>query len=229
MKISQLEKRIEISFEDKDHIKNAFVHRSYLNENKSFKLGSNEKLEFLGDSVLSLITSVYLYKKYPRHSEGDYTDIKAAIVKTESLFEAAKGLDLGTYLLLSHGEEDNNGRTNMSILADCFEALIGAIYLDHGFDIAYNFVVKNLFQNRLDIIIKNKLYLSSKNRLQEYWQDKYKSLPCYKLIKESGPEHNKEYRIGAYYKDKLLGQGVGSSKKSAEEKAARDALQSLGV
>jgi ribonuclease-3 len=226
---AHLEEKINFHFEDKKLLENAFVHRSYLNENKSFKYPSNEKFEFLGDSVLSLITSVYLFNHYKNLSEGAYTDIKASIVKTESLFEAAKKLQLGDYLYLSHGEDENKGRENMSILADCFEALLGAIYLDKGFDAAYNFVETFLFGETLDDIVQNNKYLSSKNRLQEYWQEKYKVLPIYTLIDESGPEHNKRYHIGVFHNEKLLGEGRGGSKKSAEEQAAQDALQKLGI
>lgn len=225
--ISVLQDTIGIQFNDRELLKSAFVHRSYLNENKDFKFPSNEKLEFLGDSVLSLITSIYLFRTYPALQEGDYTDIKASIVKTESLFEAAKKLSLGDYLYLSKGEDDNNGRESISILADCFEAVLATIFLDQGFDTAYKFVVTFLFTNKLSAIVESKEYLSAKNRLQEYWQEKYKTLPVYKLITEEGPEHHKSYTIGVYHKGNLLGQGKGWSKKSAEEKAAKDALKSL--
>lgn len=225
--IKSLEDKIGIQFKDEELLRSAFVHRSYLNENKDFKFPSNEKLEFLGDSVLSLITSIYLFRKYPTLQEGDYTDIKASIVKTESLFEAATKLSLGDYLYLSKGEDDNNGRESTSILADCFEAVLATIFLDQGFDVAYSFVVTFLFIDKLGNIVESKEYLSAKNRLQEYWQEKYKTLPVYKLIVEEGPEHHKSYTIGVYHKGKLLGQGKGWSKKSAEEKAAKDALKSL--
>lgn len=225
--ISVLQDKIGIQFKDKELLASAFVHRSYLNENKDFKFPSNEKLEFLGDSVLSLITSIYLFRTYPALQEGDYTDIKAAIVKTESLYEAASQLALGDYLYLSKGEDDNHGRESISILADCFEAVLATIFLDQGFDTAYNFVVTFLFTNKLTSIVESKEYLSAKNRLQEYWQEKFKTLPVYKLITEEGPEHHKSYTIGVYHKGALLGKGKGWSKKSAEEKAAKDALKSL--
>lgn len=227
--IQNLEKKIGISFKDKELLRSAFVHRSYLNENKTFKFPSNEKLEFLGDSVLSLITSIYLFRTYPDLQEGDYTDIKASIVKTESLYEVAKSLSLGDYLFLSKGEDDNKGRESTSILADCFEAVLATIFLDQGFETAYDFVVKFLFADKLDAVVESKAYLSSKNRLQEYWQEKYRTLPVYKLIKEDGPEHHKRYTVGVYHKSKLLGEGEGWSKKSAEEKAAKLALKELGM
>ena len=154
-----LESRISIHFEDRQLLQNVFVHRSYLNENREFELPSNEKLEFLGDSVLSLTTSIYLYRKYSSLQEGDYTDIKASIVRTESLAAVASELELGNYLYLSHGEERGKGRTKTNIQADVFEALIGAIFIDRGFDMAYDFISKYLFADRLDYIVKNKLYI----------------------------------------------------------------------
>src|SRR3990172_8640238 len=163
--LDQLETSLDLNFKNKNLLENVFIHRSYLNEHKNFYLASNEKLEFLGDSVLSLVTSVYLYKNYPDLMEGDYTEIKAAIVRTESLAEAAMSLNLGDYLYLSKGQDKEVGRKNKNILADCFEALIAAIFIDASFESAYAFVLKYLFTNKLDKIIKNKLYLSPKSRL----------------------------------------------------------------
>lgn len=224
---SELEKIITIHFTNSDLIKNVFVHRSYLNEHKDFYLASNEKLEFLGDSVLSLATSIYLYKNYPSLQEGDYTDIKASIVRTESLAEVAKELNLGNYLFLSKGEEQGKGKENMNILADCFEALIAAIFMDQGFDKAYEFIIKHLFKDRLSYIVKNKLYLSPKSRLQELIQAKHKVLPIYKVLEEKGPEHKKEFRVAVVLNSQRLGVGTGSSKKQAEESAAKVALEKI--
>jgi ribonuclease-3 len=224
---SELEKAIGITFKDEVLLENVFIHRSYLNEHKQYPLPSNEKLEFLGDSVLSLITSIYLYKNFADLQEGDYTDIKAAIVRTESLAEAGARLELGKYLFLSKGEEKGKGRSNTNILADCFEALVAAIFIDKDFDTAYNFVLKNLFMNKLEYIVENKLYLSPKSRLQEILQAKHKVLPVYKTVSENGPEHNKEFKVSVYLKDKLLGVGVASSKKHAEEQAAKNALEKM--
>jgi len=221
----KIEKKISVLFKNKELLKNVFIHRSYLNEHRSLKLVSNERLEFLGDSVLSLITSVYLFKNYPELAEGDYTEIKSSIVKTESLAEAALSLGLSKYLYLSHGEEKGGGRTNKNILADCFEALIGAIFLDNSFESAYAFVGSFLFKKKLDDIVKNKSYLSSKSRLQEYIQGKYKTIPNYRVLEEKGPEHKRIFKIGVYYKDRFLGTGVAPSKKEAEEKAAQKAFE----
>lgn len=219
-----LEKIIGISFKDKKLFKNAFIHRSYLNENKHFELPSNEKLEFLGDSVLSLISSVYLYKNYPLLHEGDYTEIKSSIVRTESLAEAAKDLKLGNYLYLSKGEEINNGRKNRNILADCFEALIAVIFIDQGFRKANSFVTEYLFKERLTHLIDDELYLSSKSRLQEIFQNKFKTVPIYKVLGEKGPEHKRIFKVGVFMRDKKLAEATGASKKEAEEKAAGKVL-----
>ncbi|OGK52076.1 ribonuclease III [Candidatus Roizmanbacteria bacterium RIFCSPLOWO2_01_FULL_41_22] len=222
-----LEKKIDLEFNKKTLLKDVFIHRSYLNEHRKLHLPSNEKLEFLGDSVLSLITSIYLYKNFPDLKEGDYTDIKASIVRTESLAEVAQKLALGEYLYLSKGEEKGKGRINSNILADTFEALIAAIFIDRGFDSAYDFILKNLFKEKLDYIVKNKLYLSPKSRLQEIIQAKYKVLPSYQTIKETGPEHDKIFQVEVLVKDHKLGEGQGSSKKTAEEKAAENSLEKM--
>lgn len=219
--------KIGLTIDDEELIQNVFVHRSYLNEHKSYHLPSNEKLEFLGDSVLSLITSIYLYKNYPNLAEGEYTDIKASVVRMESLAEVATTLGLGKYLLLSKGEESNNGRQNTNILADCFEACIAAVFLNKGFDEAYTFVSTFLFQDRLNHIVENKLYLSPKSHLQEVVQDKFKMLPQYEIVNESGPEHNKMFQVSVTINDELFGTAEGKSKKHAEEQAARLALEKL--
>jgi len=227
--LNKLEKRINISFKDEKLLRNVFVHRSYLNENQEFELPSNEKLEFLGDSVLSLATSIYLYRMYSDLQEGDYTDIKASIVRTESLAAVSSELELGSYLYLSHGEEKGNGRTKTNILADVFEALIAAIFIDQGFDTAYTFITTYLFTDRLDHIVKNKLYLSPKSRLQEITQAQFKELPVYELVEAVGPEHKKTFAIKVFVNGELRGEGSGKSKKQAEESAAQNALELLHI
>lgn len=224
----ELENQLKIHFNNGVLLENALIHRSYLNEHKKFHLSSNEKLEFLGDSVLSLTTTIYLYHHYPLLDEGIYTDIKASIVRTESLADAAKVINLGKYLYLSKGEELHGGRVNKNILADCFEAVVGAIFIDSGFDCAYNFIVKYLFAEKLDYIVKNKLYLSPKSRLQEIIQSKHRVLPNYVIVEEKGPEHQKHFKIAVYLKDKKLSEGQGNSKKEAEEEAAKIALKLVG-
>lgn len=225
---TELETTLGVQIKSRELLENVFVHRSYLNENKDFHLPSNEKMEFLGDSVLSLITSMYLYKYYPDLEEGDYTDIKAAIVRTESLGAAAQVLKLGQYLYLSRGEEKGMGRDNINILADTFEALVACLFIDIGFESAYHFVLKHLFHDKLDHIIKNKLYLSPKSRLQEHLQAKHKMLPTYRIVSEEGPEHKKIFTVSVYFQDTLLGTGTGISKKQAEEAAAKKALEKMG-
>lgn len=218
---------IGIDITDEVLLQNVFIHRSFLNENKNYNLPSNEKLEFLGDSVLSLVTSIYLYKNYPELVEGQYTDIKASVVRMESLSAVAVRLGLGAYLQLSKGEEQNNGRVNTNILADCFEALIAAVFLDKGFEVSYEFISRFLFADRLDHIVKNKLYLSPKSHLQEIVQDRFKVLPTYTIVTESGPEHDKMFRISVSIQDTEYGVGEAKSKKHAEENAARIALEKL--
>lgn len=220
-----LEQAINIKFSNQELLLNVFVHRSYLNEHKNYFLPSNEKLEFLGDSVLSLTTSIYLYKNYGHLKEGDYTDIKASVVRTESLAEAAKNLNLGSYLLLSKGEERGRGREKTNILADVFEALIAAIFIDRGFDSAYKFICDHLFKDKLSNIVENKLYLSPKSHLQEITQSKHKELPKYVLLKSTGPEHKKEFKIAVFINGEQMAIGEGKSKKQAEEKAAEIALE----
>lgn len=226
-KYSNLEYKISVTFKNQSLLENAFIHRSYLNEHKNFSLPSNERLEFLGDSVLSLITSVYLFRKFPALKEGEYTEIKSAIVKTDSLAEAAKKLGLSDYLRLSLGEERSGGKLNKNILADCFEAVIGAIFLDSNFETGYEFVIKFLFAGTLDHVVKNKLYLAPKSKLQEIIQGKYKTIPLYKVLEEKGPEHKRIFKVGVFFQGKKLGIGVASSKKEAEEKAAVSAFANL--
>jgi ribonuclease-3 len=224
---AKLEKEINITFSNKKLLENVFIHRSYLNEHRDYGMPSNEKLEFLGDSVLSLTTSIYLYKNFPELEEGDYTDIKASIVRTESLAEVSVKLSLGSYLYLSKGEEKGEGREKTNILADCFEALIAAIFIDQGFDTAFMFIETNLFKDKLKYIVENKLYMSPKSRLQEITQANYKNLPNYVVASASGPEHKKEFTIDVIINGKKFGEGSGNSKKQAEENAAQNALEKM--
>jgi len=227
MKLQELERELKVEFKNRKLLENVFIHRSYLNENRSSKQSSNEKLEFLGDSVLSLITSVYLYKKYPKLTEGEYTEIKASIVRTESLAEAASKLKLGECLYLSKGQDHENGRENKNILADSFEALIAALFIEFGFDRAYAFVEQRLFKDTLDFIVSHNLYMSPKSRLQEYTQAQFKSTPKYVVEEEKGPEHLRTYKIGVYINAKRISGGTGKTKKEAEEKAAKSALEKI--
>lgn len=224
--ISKLEKKLKISFPNKDHIIHAFIHRSYLNENKKLGLTSNERLEFLGDTVVSFVISSHIYSTFPDLSEGDLTAIRSAVVNTKSLAFAAENLDLGSYLLLSRGEEDSGGRTNKSLLANTFEALTGAIYLEKGIEIAKKFLEMFLVP-AIDQVLKEESYKDYKSRLQEIVQEKQKISPNYQLISAVGPDHAKEFEIAVLVNTKELGRGTGHSKQEAEQKAAQKALENL--
>ena len=224
---AELEKIIGVSFKDKELLKTVFTHRSYLNEHRKSGLQSNEKLEFLGDSVLSLVTTQYLYHEYEELDEGIYTDIKSSIVRTERLAEAAESIQLGLFLLLSHGEETHGGRSNMNLLADSFEALIGALFIDQGYPTARTFIHDHLFKNRLKKIVDEKLYLSPKSKLQEIVQSSSRKLPDYQTLKVEGPEHKKMFTVSVLIDKVSYGEGTGFSKKEAEEIAAKKALEKI--
>ncbi len=226
--LSQLEKIIDIEFKNKALLEHVFVHRSYLNEHKEKKMASNEKLEFLGDSVLSLVTSGYLYHTYPTFAEGQYTDIKSAIVRTSSLAAAAARLALGEYLYLSRGEDKSGGRSNKNILADCFEALIAAIFLDQGYPKAEAFIKKHLFGPLVHAVVSKKSYVSAKTQLQEIVQLRHKATPAYRVLEEEGPEHKRIFTVGVFLQGKKVAEARGASKKEAEEVAAAGALALLG-
>jgi ribonuclease III len=227
--ITKLLENFGITISNPKLLQNALIHRSYLNENKTEFTTSYERLEFLGDSVLSLITSQYLFLNFPDLQEGAYTDIKAAIVRTESLADAARRLEIGQYLLLSGGEEQQMGRDNDNTLADTFESIIAVIFLDNGFTAAQSFVEQALFKYlNIEHLIEHKLYLSPKNRLQELSQKTYKQMPEYVTLKEEGPEHKKTFTISVSITPASISViGIGKSKKQAEELAAKEALKQL--
>ncbi len=220
-----LQKKIAIKFKNNAFLKNAFVHRSYLNEHKDFKGQSNERLEFLGDAVLSIFVSQFLYLKLPESTEGELTQLRASLVRTETLGKLAQSLDLGTYLYLSKGEEDSQGRQNKSILANTFEALIGAIYLDQGPQIAQKFI-KDQILNDWNKLAKSAVF-DNKSKLQEVMQRKYHKSPIYKLTNSWGPDHDRQFEISAFLDEKVLGKGVGKNKQTAAQSAAGDALTRL--
>ena len=228
MEFEALEKRIGIKFKDPELLKNAFVHRSYLNENHTFPFGSNERLEFLGDAVLEFIVSKYLYEKFPEKKEGDLTAFRSALVCTESLSQISLELNFGEFLFLSRGEEGTGGRERPYILANTFEALLGAIYLDRGFKFAERFVTRFLFP-KLEIIISEGSYKDSKSALQEITQEKVNITPSYKVISESGPDHNKSFSVGVFLGSKMIAQGKGKSKQRAEQNAAERALEVTSI
>ena len=222
----QLEKKLNLNFKNKDLLIGAFIHRSYLNENSKFHLSHNERLEFLGDAVLELVVTEYLYKNY-KNPEGDLTSWRAALVNAQSLNQAARDLDFNEYLLLSRGETKDTGKARQYILADTFEAFIGAIYLDLGYGIAQNFIETHLLK-KLPEIIEKKLYYDPKSRFQEKAQDKVRITPNYKVLKEWGPDHIRHFIMGVYLNEELVAEGEGSSKQIAEENAAARALKIKG-
>jgi ribonuclease-3 len=204
-------------------LRHAFIHRSFLNEAKDKSLESNERLEFLGDSVLSLIVSHYLYTKYPELPEGQLTNYRSSIVKTGSLALVSRELGLGPYLQMAKGELDSGGQDNSSLLADTYEALLGTIYLDKGFTIARDFVYKTLLIH-LDEIVASGKYRDYKSLFQEVVQEKYRISPQYFVINTSGPDHAKEFEVEVKVDFKIYGKGKGKSKQEAEQNAAQAAL-----
>lgn len=221
---SKLEEKINIKFENKNLLTQAFCHRSYLNENPSFHLNNNERLEFLGDAVIELVVTEYLYNKYSDKPEGELTSLRASLVNAKMLAKTAQDLDFSDYLLLSKGESKENGKARQYILADVFEAFVGSLYLDKGLKVCRKFIEKHLIKE-LAQIIEQGLYLGAKSLFQEKAQEKTKITPIYKVLKEWGPDHSKEFLIGVFLEDELIAEGQGLSKQEAEEQAARKALE----
>jgi len=224
--LTELEKKINIKFNNIDLLHQAMIHRSYLNEHPNFRLGHNERLEFLGDAVLELVTTEYLYKNYP-NPEGELTNFRAALVNSEMLSKVAAGLALDQFLFMSRGEAKDNGRARQYILANTFEAVIGAIYLDQGYAASQSFIKKNLL-GELDRILKEKLYQDPKSQFQEKAQGKMGITPTYEVLKEWGPDHDKHFIVGVYLEKKIVGKGEGPSKQEAQRQAAADALKNKG-
>ncbi len=223
--LSALENQLDIKFRDVRLLNQALVHRSYLNENREVK-ESNERLEFLGDSVLSLLTAEELYGRFTRYAEGELTNLRSGLVRTQTLASIARSLLLGQHILMSKGEERSGGRENTSLLADTFEAVLGAIYLDQGLTAARKFLRENLFPIVADIN-KHKDQLDFKSKLQEITQRKQKLSPTYKVISTVGPDHDKTFLIGVSVGEHFLGEGSGKSKQEAEQEAARIAIVKL--
>ncbi len=212
-----------VDITDESVLKQAFIHRSYLNEVRDRALTSNERLEFLGDSVLSLIVSHYLYVKFPDIPEGQLTNYRSSVVKTTSLAISARELGLGQFLHMAKGESDSGGKENPSLLADTYEALLGVIYLYKGFDTAREFVIGTLLI-RLDEIIATGKYRDYKSVFQEVVQEKYRMSPIYSVVSTTGPDHAKEFEVAVLVNDTRYGIGKGKSKQEAEQMAAQAAL-----
>jgi len=219
-----LEKKLKIEFKNKDLLKQAFTHRSYLNENPDSNLEQNERLEFLGDAVIELIVTEYLYKEYPEKPEGDLTNWRAALVNAKMLTSVAEELGFNDFLLLSRGETKEVGKARAYILANAFEAFLGALYLDSGYRACDEFIKKHLLVKIADII-QDGSYKDAKSKFQEEAQERASITPNYQVIKESGPDHEKIFIVGVYLGGELVAEGKGSSKQEAEESAARLALE----
>jgi len=224
--LGEIEKVIGVNFKNKNLLSTAFIHRSYLNENKTVK-EHNERLEFLGDAVLELVVTEYLFLNY-KNPEGDLTNWRSALVKTESISEVAGKLGFEKYLLMSRGESSSSGRSRQLILANCFEAVVGAIYLDQGYTIAQKFITKNLIKN-LPKIIEEKLYLDPKSHFQEIAQEREGITPRYEVVSEEGPDHDKKFTVAVKIGVKKWGQGTGPSKQLAQQAAANDALKKYEI
>jgi len=221
--IKEFSQKNNLIFKNEKLLQQVFVHRSYLNENIGFDLDHNERLEFLGDAVLELVVTEYLYNNF-ENPEGELTNLRSALVKGPMLSEIAKDLDMENYLYLSRGEAKAEGKSRQLILANAFEALIGAIYLDGGYEAAVKFVKKNLICH-LQKIIEEKLFLDPKSHLQELSQEQLGVTPIYKVLGEHGPDHAKSFTVGCCVNDRLIGEGSGSSKQAAESAAASSALE----
>jgi ribonuclease-3 len=224
---SQFEKAIELSFKDKALLRQAFTHRSYLNENRNLHIDHNERLEFLGDAVLELIVTDYLYHKYPKKPEGELTSYRSSLVNSTTLANVATKLGINEYLLLSHGESKDTGRARTYILANTFEAVLGALYLDQGYDIAKEFTAKHIFP-LIDEIVEKGAWIDAKSRFQEMAQEYVGITPSYKTIKETGPDHDKQFTVGVYLGGELITSGEGRSKQEAEQNAAKKGLDTKG-
>jgi len=223
-KFSELEEKLNISFKDKNLLAQAFCHRSYLNENPGFGTGHNERLEFLGDAVLELIVSERLFLDHPDEGEGSLTSWRAALVNSKSLSKTARELDFDDFLLLSRGERKEKGKARQEILANTFEAFVGALYLDRGYKICKKFIEAHLTA-KLPSILENHEFVDCKSRFQEIAQEKEKVTPRYEVLKEWGPDHAKNFVAGIFLGEKLVAQGEGLSKQEAEEAAAREGLK----
>ncbi len=223
----QFQKNIKISFKDETLLAQAFVHRSYINENKSSKLSHNERLEFLGDAVLELVITDFLFKKYTDKPEGELTAYRSALVNADTCADIANKLSVNDFLLLSKGESKDTGRARKYILANTLEAIIGAVYLDQGYETAKVFIEEN-FTPLIEKIIEEGSHIDSKSLFQEKAQEFDGVTPSYKTLKEAGPDHEKRFTVGVYIGKDLVAQGEGKSKQDAEQEAAKAALETRG-
>lgn len=224
---AELEKKINITFSNKEYLVQAFVHRSYLNEHRTFPLNHNERLEFLGDAVLELVVTEYLFNEFA-NPEGELTNWRAALVNAKILASIAYEIGLEPYILLSHGEAKDAGtKARDYIMANTMESIIGAIYMDKGYDVSKEFISKWII-TKLPNILENGLYMDAKSRFQEASQEKLGTTPNYKVLDESGPDHDKNFKVGVYLEKELIAEGNGTSKQEAQTEAAEMGLQAKG-
>ncbi len=219
-----LAKTIGITFKNEDLLTEALTHRSYLNEFPRWRLPHNERLEYLGDAVLELLVSEELFEKFPEYPEGQLTVLRAALVNYQILAKVAEHIGLQQFILMSRGEKKDTGKAREVILANAMEALIGAMYIDQGFEATRPFVAK-FVMNNLDEVLKTKSYRDAKSELQEFVQERMKMTPTYKVLDESGPPHKRVFTMGVYFGEKLIAEGKGTSKQEAELEAAKNALK----
>ncbi len=224
--IKELEEKIDIVFKNKNLLLQALTHRSYLNENTSWHLEHNERLEFLGDAVLELVVTEFLYNNYP-NPEGELTNWRAALVNAVILAKISKKFDLNNYLLLSRGEFKDTGRARQYILANVMEALIGAIFLDLGYDSVQKFITRSII-SEFPRVLEDKKYKDPKSLFQEQAQEHLGVTPIYQVLEQWGPDHQKEFKIGVYINDNLIARGTGHSKQDAQQAAAQQALEIKG-
>ncbi|MBI4118389.1 MAG: ribonuclease III [Parcubacteria group bacterium] len=224
---SEFEGKIGVSFADKNLLKQAFTHRSFLNEHPGEDIQHNERLEFLGDAVLELVSTEYLYATFPNKPEGELTAYRAALVNTVSISSVAKTLEMDNYLLLSKGEARDVGKARQFILANTYEAFIGALYLDQGYEAARTFITTTLLY-RLKTILEERSWQDAKSHFQEEAQEKTGVTPSYSVLKEEGPDHAKIFTVGVYLGDEEVAVGQGQSKQEAEQGAAAEALKRKG-
>jgi len=227
MELSKFEKTAGVTFKDKALLKQAFTHRSYINENRALKLQHNERLEFLGDAVLELVITDHLYGVLKESNEGELTSLRSALVNADTCGKVAQNIGVNEFLLLSKGETKDTGRARQFILANTLEAIIGAIYLDQGYDAAKEFILTHVAP-LMGEILKDGAWIDAKSLFQEKAQEILNTTPAYKIISESGPDHDKHFKVGVYINNDLYGQGEGKSKQDAEQEAARQALDSKG-
>lgn len=225
--LSPFEKKLFFEFESKDLLQQALTHRSYLNENPGFGLGHNERLEFLGDAVLELVVTEELYGRFPDKPEGELTSFRAALVNSKMLADVSVDLGVNDFLLLSRGEAKDTGRARQFILANAFEAIVGAMYLDQGYGATKEFIVRALMPY-LEEVIAKKLYKDPKSLFQEEAQERAGVTPTYEVIDEWGPDHDKHFVVGVFLGEEKVADGEGPSKQAAQEEAARNGLHAKG-